>query len=96
MSSRTVADAAVFADLITLALLQQADRADLTGAEWIRPEGSYQDVNVATGMLAARLRITLDDAFVRLRAHAFSQNRPLLDVARDVLEHRIQMDELRD
>jgi hypothetical protein len=43
-------------------------------------------------MLAARLRISLDDAFIRLRAHAFGQGRSVLAVARDVLDRRIQLE----
>jgi AmiR/NasT family two-component response regulator len=57
---------------------------------------SYQDVNMATGMLAAQLRISLEDAFARLRAHAFSSGRSVLDVARDLLERRIPLDRLAD
>jgi AmiR/NasT family two-component response regulator len=47
-------------------------------------------------MLAGQLQITLDDAFARLRAHAFGRNRSVLDVARDVLERRISLDELAE
>lgn len=85
-----VADAAVLADLATQAMLEH------TGPEGVHAEVSYDDVHVATGMLAAQLRITLQDAFVRLRGHAFAQNRLVLEVARDVLARRIPLDRLAD
>ena len=88
-----VADAAVLADLAVLVLL---DRSGTTGDEGLRVEVSYQDVNVATGMLSAQLRISLEDSFTRLRAHAFATGRSVLEVARDVLERRLSLDQLAD
>lgn len=92
LSTPELADAAVLADLATLALLEHVERAERTGCDWTRPITSYQDVNVATGMLAAQLHISLDEAFVRLRAHAFGENRSVLAVARDVLARRLRWD----
>ncbi|MFI6048409.1 hypothetical protein ACIA8C_42835 [Nocardia sp. NPDC051321] len=92
----SVADAAVLADLITLALLHEIGNAEASGHDWLRAAGSYHDVNVATGMLAGMLRISLDDAFMRLRGRAFVANRPLLEVARDLLEKKLDADELNE
>ncbi|MEV6828240.1 GAF and ANTAR domain-containing protein [Amycolatopsis sp. NPDC051102] len=90
-------DAALAAELSTAALLRQTREAEQAGHDFApRPVASFQDVSVATGMLAGQLQITLDDAFARLRAHAFGRNRSVLDVARDVLERRISLDELAE
>jgi hypothetical protein len=90
-------DAALVAELATAGLLQQAGDAERAGHAFApRPVTSFQDVNVATGMLAAQLKIGLDDAFSRLRGHAFAQGRSVLEVARDVLERRIPLDELAE
>jgi hypothetical protein len=90
-------DAALAADLATAALLRHTREAERAGHDFApRPVASFQDVNIATGMLAAQLQITLDDAFARLRAHAFGQDRSVRDVARDVLERRISLDELAE
>ncbi|MCR3750813.1 ANTAR domain-containing protein [Lentzea californiensis] len=94
LTAAGVADAAVLADLATYALLEQNDSADED--DQLRMTLSYQDVNMATGMLAAKLKISLEDAFARLRAHAFSSGRSVLDVARDLLERRIPLDRLAD
>ncbi|RKT54176.1 ANTAR domain-containing protein [Saccharothrix australiensis] len=92
LSPTVLGDAAVLADLTVLWLL---DHSDTTGGG-VRVEVSYQDVNIATGMLAAQLRISLEDAFARLRAHAFASRRSVLDVARDVLARRLPLDQLAD
>ncbi|MEV7094968.1 ANTAR domain-containing protein [Amycolatopsis sp. NPDC051045] len=97
LASAEQRDAALAADLATAALLRQSLEAERAGQDFApRPVASYQDVNIATGMLAAQLQVTLDDAFARLRAHAFSQDRSVLDVARDVLERLIALDELAE
>ena len=83
----------VLAEGAAAGLLAEAKAAEQPGP---RPVTSFRDVNVATGMLAAQLRISLDDAFIRLRAHAFGQGRSLLAVARDVLDRRIALDELAE
>ncbi len=96
LSADELGDAAVLADLATTALL--TDASSENGAEWAQADlpGHYDDVNVATGMLAAELRISVDDAFLRLRAHAFSAGEPLLDVARSVLARRLRFDHFLD
>lgn len=93
LSAEAFADAALLADVATLALLENelADDEDK-----LRTEVSYQDVHMATGVLAAKLRISLEDAFARLRAHAFAERRSVLEVSRDVLEKRISLDRLAD
>jgi hypothetical protein len=55
----------------------------------------YDDVNAATGMLAAEMWISVADAFLRRRT-AFSACPPLLDVARAVLPLQLQADSFQD
>jgi hypothetical protein len=98
LSEEGLSDVAVLADLATTALLTDVGNDQVAAAPWARPEapGHYYDVNVATGMLAAELRISLDEALTRIRAHAFSNNLPLLDVARAVLARRLRSDAFHD
>jgi hypothetical protein len=91
-----LADSAVLVDLATTALLEHFDATEHAALDWARPIGSYQDINVATGMIAGRLRISLDDAFARLRGHAFADDRSVLKVARDVVELRINLDQFAE
>ena len=44
-------------------------------------------------MIAVQLGVGVDEALVRLRAHAFSHDRHLLDVAHDVIERRLRFDD---
>lgn len=88
-----LADASTLANLISLALLAKADWAETTEHRGISRDGSYHDVHVATGMLAARHGITLADAFIRLRAHAFGRGHTVLDSARDVIARRSDVNE---
>jgi hypothetical protein len=97
LTQGVLGDAALVAELAVEGLLRQAGEAEQAGRVFApRPVTSFQDVNVATGMLAAQLKIGLDDAFVRLRGHAIGQGRSVLEVARDVLERRIALDELAE
>ncbi|HEX3732419.1 MAG TPA: ANTAR domain-containing protein [Mycobacteriales bacterium] len=89
-------DAAVLAELTTMTLLKQTEMSERSGIELLRPIASYQDVNIATGMLAAQLHITLSDAFARLRGYAFSDGRSVVEVAQDVVQQRIDMGLLAD
>jgi len=93
LAGRAMADAAALTDLITLALLRK-EQAHTRGEDWLDGMGSYHEVNIATGMLAARLGVSLGDAFARLRGHAFLLERTVLELARDVIAHRIDVDDL--
>jgi len=41
-----------------------------------------------------QLRVSITEALVRLRAHAYSEGRLVGDVARDVVARRIRFDEI--
>ncbi|MFI5664190.1 GAF and ANTAR domain-containing protein [Streptomyces sp. NPDC051684] len=49
-------------------------------------------VHQATGALTVHLGVPLDQALIRLRAYAFMSNRPLHEVAHDVVHHRVDLD----
>jgi hypothetical protein len=58
----------------------------------MQPGASYHaEVHQATGKLSVELDISIDDAFVRLRAHAFATDRPVNDVAHDVVAGRLRL-----
>lgn len=50
-------------------------------------------VHQATGMLSVQLDVTLAVALSRLRAHAYAADRPILDVAADVVARRLAFDD---
>ncbi|MDP1806834.1 MAG: GAF and ANTAR domain-containing protein, partial [Acidimicrobiales bacterium] len=48
-------------------------------------------VHQAAGMVAAQLGIDLEEASVRLRAHAVGTDRPIVEVARDVVARHLRL-----
>ncbi|MFZ3599526.1 ANTAR domain-containing protein [Streptomyces sp. BH104] len=94
MSTEQLTDAFGLADTLAQLTIATAAHADLTYAALLDEPGLYfAEVHQATGMLSAQLDIDCDHALIRLRGHAFSHDRTLLDVARDVLAHRLLLDE---
>ena len=43
-------------------------------------------------MISVQLGVTLEEAFVRLRAHAFAADTPLNDIAGDVVSRLLRFD----
>jgi len=50
-------------------------------------------VHQAAGMISAQLEITVTEALVRLRAHAFAHERLVADIAADVVARRVRFDD---
>ena len=96
LDAEQLADALAFADLATLLLLDA--RIDTIAPPVNTPAverdfedlGGYRaEIDQATGILTVQLGTGIDDAFVRLRAHAYMRGRRLADVAADVVAHRL-------
>lgn len=88
------ADALVMADVAAQAVLVLQVGA-LPGqlAAALEASADFQFVvHQASGMVAAQLGVSVGQALVRLRAHAFGNDRPLADVAEDVVARKLRMD----
>lgn len=96
LASRQLGDALLLADIATALLLAGPDgTADGDGAG---PDGQAPDlaahraeVDQATGMLTVQLGVTAAEAFARLRAYAYAQDRRLADVAGDIVARRLRL-----
>ena len=79
------------ADAAALALLH-LDTDGVTGfADDFASRGSYQmQVHQATGMVRVQIGVTTEEAFLMLRARAFTLGRPLAEVAKDVVNRRLR------
>ncbi len=67
------------------------DGYDDSDAPWLDPSlGSRAEIHQATGMVLVQLAITATEALARLRAHAFTEQRLLLEVAADVVARRLE------
>ncbi|MDX8141873.1 GAF and ANTAR domain-containing protein [Lentzea sp. BCCO 10_0061] len=93
LTQEQILDAHVVADVIMSLLLDELTIAHLD-AEVLPPDGmplSRAEVHQATGMLSVQMGVSLDEALVRLRAHAFAHDQPVVDVARDIVGRRLRL-----
>ena len=89
------ADALVVADVVAHWVLDMQADAPLgrlapeieVGAEF------YLSVHNAAGAVSAQLGVTVAEALIRMRAYAFTQDRPLRDVAEDVIARKLRFRE---
>lgn len=84
----------VLADVATQVVLavQAGAPADTVHELLAGEPAHWAEVHQATGMVSVQLGVSMDEAFVRLRAHAFADGRPLRDVARDVVSRRLTLE----
>jgi len=83
-------DAIAAADAAALMMLGLRTDPDHGGADWLDHAVAHRaEVHQATGMVSVQLDVTADEALARMRAHAFLQDRLLIDIARDVVARRL-------
>ncbi len=94
LSAPQLAQALTFADVATTMLLDgQAQAAPGTAADGLDEVFEYRfELYQAQGMVMVQLAVTLVEALVVLRAYAFSHDRNLADVARDVVTGGLRLD----
>jgi len=63
--------------------------------EWQDTEVVFHRAQVyqAAGMLTVQLGVTIEHAMVRLRGYAFARERPLADVAADIVGRSLRLEE---
>jgi hypothetical protein len=95
LSDEHLADALVAADIARDAVLYQQYAPGVPGlGELLATVGTDRIViHQATGMIAAQLDDTIANALARLRAAAFASGRSMYDMAQDVVERRVRIDE---
>lgn len=88
------ADAGVLASLITSAILElQAEApAGTLSPDLGRLVGHRAEIHQAAGMLSVQLGVGVGEALARLRAHAYATERPLAEVAADVVAYRLRLE----
>ncbi|MEO3761009.1 GAF and ANTAR domain-containing protein [Mycobacterium sp. B14F4] len=100
LGDEELAGAVIAAELAGVSVLDLLD-ADLQAAvadphsdAWAELNAlSRVEVSQATGMLVAQLGVEPAEALIRLRAHAYSSGRSATDIARDIIDRRLRLDE---
>jgi len=94
LSNAQLGDALLFADAAALLLIT----ADEAGGAAAGPGGQPADlaghraeIDQATGMLTEQLGVGIKEAFIRLRAYSYVNDRPLAGVARDIVARRLRL-----
>lgn len=87
-------DAAVMAEVICGTVLAlQADAAPGFLADALDATLHHRAVvHQASGMLSAQLEIDVKDALVRIRAHAYTSNRPVNEIAQEIVSRRLRLE----
>ena len=92
-------NALILADIATMLLLDaEARQAD--DPLFVAPPASqspglaahHAEIAQATGMLTEQLGVGITEAFARLRAYAYVQDRRLSDIAHDIVTRRLRLD----
>jgi hypothetical protein len=97
LPDRQLGDLLILADAATVLLLGRADGdagdGDGAGLDGQAPDLALHraEIDQATGMLTVQLGVPAGDAFARLRAYAYSQDRRLADVAGDIVARRLRL-----
>lgn len=92
LSAADVAGMSRLAAIVSGILLRRAlDRLGVVGTEAPDEPYSRREVHQATGMIAARSEIDVDDALMLLRGHAYATGRPVRDVAADVIARVVDL-----
>ncbi len=98
LSGSQLGDALVFADTVTLLLLEAQDQAAGEAAAGSGPGGQpaglavhRAEIDPATGMLTEQLGVGIAEAFIQLRAYAYAHDRRLSDLAGDIVARRLRL-----
>jgi hypothetical protein len=85
-------DALSAADVAALMMLGVRTEPGEDGDDgWVDPVVSGRaEIHQATGMVLAQLDVSAEVALARMRAHAFVEQRLLIDVARDIVSRKLR------
>lgn len=83
-----------FAEVTVEALLDMHQNGAARGGDSasVLDFGRRAELFQAQGMVMMQLGVSIGEALVRMRAYAYTENRRLEDVARDVVERRLRLD----
>lgn len=95
LTAPELADAVAFADAATIVVLHLQDHGEYgdDNPGLAGPIDSQAKVHQATGMITIQLGISLGEALLRLRVHAYATGQTVSAVAADVVHRRLYFDD---
>lgn len=97
LSHQQIVDVLAVAELVAHSMIAfQADAAPGALAPALADLPFRAQVHQATGMVAAQLHVSVNEALVRLRSVAYTEDRPIDEVAGRVLARTLRFDEISD
>ncbi|MGB3440901.1 MAG: GAF and ANTAR domain-containing protein [Actinophytocola sp.] len=90
LTAPELAEALAFADAATEVILHLQD--DGAGSVLTGPADGRAEVHQATGMMTIQLGVSLVEALLRLRAHAYASGKSVSAIAADVVSRRLFFD----
>jgi hypothetical protein len=89
LSRADLGQALTVADRLVRLLLDGQERGDSAATLDI---GIRAELFQAQGMISVQLGVPLAESMIRIRAHAYAENRPLSEVAADIVARRLRFD----
>jgi GAF domain/ANTAR domain len=93
LSDEQLADARAVAHVATRTVLGWQEAAEVGALAWQLEEFPVHraEVHQATGIVSVHADVSVDDAQALLRAYAFAENRPISEVAREVVAGQLRL-----
>lgn len=89
LSDAQVSDALILTDLATQTIMHELDGHALEDSSWLA--NPHAEVHQASGMVQVQLGTTTDAALLRLRAHAYTHQLTVSEVARQVVARQLRL-----
>lgn len=81
-------DALILADLATQGVVEELDGHASSDLSWLADP--HVEIHQAVGMVKVQLKVSTNVALMRLRGHAFIHDRPLAEVAKEVVARALR------
>lgn len=88
LTAEQVTDALLLADLATQTVLAELDGHATSDLSWLADP--HTQVHQATGMVSVQLGASTENALLRMRAHAYSQEQTLADISDLVVSRQLR------
>jgi hypothetical protein len=93
LSDEQIADSVVVARVLALTIssIQATNGPPLLASELSDANAHRAEVHQASGMTAIQLRIDVNAALMRIRAHAYATDQSVASVAQEIVAHRLRL-----